>query len=50
MTGEEYKELKVWLKWRGETCPSKSYLGSMAWYHSQLEEYKTIKGKINDNK
>jgi hypothetical protein len=45
MTGEEYKELKLWLKWRGETCPSESYLGSMAWYHSQLEEYKKIKGE-----
>ena len=47
MTGKEYEELKLWLKWRGETCPSESYLGSMAWYHTQLEKYKKIKGDIN---
>jgi len=45
MTGKEYEELKLWLDSRGQTCPSKGYLGSMAWYHAQLLKYKKIKGK-----
>ena len=47
MTGEEFEELKVWLKSRGENNPCTSYLGSMAWYHKKLQKYKKMKGKID---